>query len=658
MATKLKINLYNGFLKLMAVIIIVSGMAAVTMNVSNPKCIENVAFFIEGESYYNSKVYYDTQEIENLIGPLRFSEDKNEQGWNYYPSDEARADMESTLKDYQEKGYRYLVTSNGKVLLQDGIKPQISGISDLGDKYIINEFNQSYMVKGGYEDILIQVAVPKQILTDQGYDMEADSPEGRMIFYSTIAGLGAIFAGALWLMIFAGQSKKEDEVRIRLYDRIYFDVLLVITFFAELGFGAGFIMIHQGIRDKAANIEFIITLLWMLSALFVLYNIFFVTNFAKRVKRKEIFKYTFIYRIFSSSTSIFGRIWSKIRVKTGKFKEQVDSIMGEKIVRRLFMWICIVMIALCGNMVLSIGMGPLWAIISYPVLVVILMKPALKEISEFAQMARGVKEIRNGNHGHKIPYASCRELSEVIDDINNIAEGFNIAVRSAVKAENMKSELITNVSHDLKTPLTSIIGYVDLLEDVKDMPPEAKDYIAVIKKKSDRLKNIISDLFDLSRSSSGNVELDMENLDIKKLMEQTLADMSDAIESSGKNIKQAFPEKPVMIYADGKKLYRVFQNVIDNALKYSMDNTRIFVTLKQKNNKAIAEIKNVSAYEIDFLEDEILERFTRGDKARGTEGSGLGLSIARSFTQACNGVLRVIVDGDQFKVVIEFDVLN
>ncbi|MGB5823108.1 MAG: HAMP domain-containing sensor histidine kinase [Proteocatella sp.] len=559
MATKSKINLYNSFLKFMALVLVIAGMSAITVNISNPKAFESTAVFIEGESYYNEVAGNHTAEAMNDIGTLNFAQ-KNQ--------------------------------------------------------------------------------------------------EGRAIFYSSLAGLAAILAGALWLMIFAGQRSREDEVEIRLYDRIYFDLLLFITFWAELGFGAGFVMLNIGLRESAANSEVLITLLWMLSALFVLYNLFFTINFAKRIKRREILKYTFIYKLFSSSASVFRRIWFSFKKKTSSFKASINAVTGEKIVRRLFIWICIVMLALFGNMILSMGMGPIWAVISYPLLIVILMKPAMKEISEFAEMARGVKMIRNGSHSHKIPYASCRELSLVIDDINNIAEGFNVAVRSAVKAENMKSELITNVSHDLKTPLTSIIGYVDLLEGVEDLPAEARDYIAVIKQKSDRLKNIISDLFDLSKTTSGNIELELEKLDIKKLMEQTLADMSDSIEASGKTIKQSFPENPVMIYADGKRLYRVFQNIIDNALKYSMDKTRIFVTLKQVSGKALAEIKNISAYEMDFLEDEIVERFTRGDKTRGTEGSGLGLSIARSFTEACGGILRVVVDGDQFKVMIEFEIFD
>ena len=658
MDTKSRINLYNGFFKFIAVLFIIAGMSAVTLNISNPGSLESVAVFIEGDSYYNSKVYYDTQEIADMIGPLKFSEKNSEDGWNYYPDDEARASMQGRLDDYLKKGYRYLVTSDGRTVLQDGIIPEISQQSNLESGYIVNEFGQSYMENGAYKDVMIKVAVPKQILAEQGYDMSPDSPEGRIIFYSTVAGIGAILAGALWLMIFAGQGKKGDEVIIRLYDRVYFDIFLVITFFAELGFGAGFIVLYKNIIDESANAEVIVTLLWLLSALFVLYNIYFVTNFAKRVKRKELLRYTLVFRSLAWMKSLFRTVLKFFRRRVVNIRTAINSLMGEKLAKRHFRWIVLVMTVLLVNLALSAAMGPLWAILTYPVIVFYLLRPAAKEIKDFSEMARGVREIRNGNLGHKIPFASCRELSEVIDDINNIAEGFDKAVQGAVKAEKMKSELITNVSHDLKTPLTSIIGYVDLLEGTDNLPDEARDYVAVIKKKSERLKNIISDLFDLSKSTSGNAELEMEKLDMKKLMEQTLADMSDAIESSGRSIRQTLPVKPVMITRDGKKLYRVFQNIIDNALKYSLENTRIFVTLREKDGRAIAEIKNTSAYELDFSETEITERFTRGDRSRATEGSGLGLSIARSFTSACNGDSRVILDGDQFKVIIEFDTVK
>ncbi|TJX14603.1 HAMP domain-containing histidine kinase [Tissierella creatinini] len=235
-----------------------------------------------------------------------------------------------------------------------------------------------------------------------------------------------------------------------------------------------------------------------------------------------------------------------------------------------------------------------------------------------------------------------------------INKGFDESLEEQMKSERMKINLVTNVSHDLKTPLTSIISYVDLLSKEDDLSETARDYVNILREKSNRLKNIVADLFDLAKSTSGDINVDFEDLDLKKLIEQTLGDMEDDIEKSGLTIKTNLPNEPVMIKSDGKKLYRVFQNIIDNALKYSLKGTRIFVELEDKDGKAIATVKNTAGYEMDFTAEEILQRFNRGDESRTTEGSGLGLSIAESFTEVSGGSFKVDIDGDMFKVIIEF----
>jgi len=242
---------------------------------------------------------------------------------------------------------------------------------------------------------------------------------------------------------------------------------------------------------------------------------------------------------------------------------------------------------------------------------------------------------------------------ETFDEID---KGFDESLKEQMKSERMKINLVTNVSHDLKTPLTSIISYVDLLSREEEMSPVARDYVRILSEKSERLKNIVSDLFDLARSTSGDIDTDFEDLDLKKLVEQTLVDMDDSIEASGFNIRTDLPEEPINIHSDGKKLYRVIQNLLDNALKYSLEGTRIYVELTQDNGKAILRIKNTAGYEMNFSKDEILQRFFRGDQARSGEGSGLGLSIAESFTRVSGGEFDLQIDGDQFNVFMKFPI--
>lgn len=233
--------------------------------------------------------------------------------------------------------------------------------------------------------------------------------------------------------------------------------------------------------------------------------------------------------------------------------------------------------------------------------------------------------------------------------------GFNESLEEQMKAERMKVELITNVSHDLKTPLTSIISYVDLLSKEEGLSQASKEYVNILSEKANRLNKIVGDVFDLAKSTSGNIQLDFQTLDLKKLIEQTVGDMADDIQKSGFQIKTSLPKEPVYIVADGKRLYRVFQNIIDNALKYSMEGTRIYISLVDEDDEAAVVIQNIAGYEMDFTSEEILQRFNRGDGSRTTEGSGLGLAIGESFTKACGGDFKIEIDGDMFKVIISFE---
>lgn len=243
-----------------------------------------------------------------------------------------------------------------------------------------------------------------------------------------------------------------------------------------------------------------------------------------------------------------------------------------------------------------------------------------------------------------------------VQNLNSIQEGVNTAIAEKVKFERMKIDLITNVSHDLKTPLTSIIGYVDLLQKEEDLPEHVNDYIKILAQKSDRLKNMIEDLFDLSKASSNNIAVDMEKIDLARLIKQTVTDMDERINNSGLIFRLNIPDDPVYIMSDGKKLYRVWENLITNAIKYSLADSRVYVDLTVNQNKALATIKNIANYEMNFGEEEIMQRFFRGDQSRSTEGSGLGLSIAQSFTHICGGDFSVKIDGDLFKVEMRFPI--
>lgn len=261
--------------------------------------------------------------------------------------------------------------------------------------------------------------------------------------------------------------------------------------------------------------------------------------------------------------------------------------------------------------------------------------------------------VREGNMTQELILPEDTDLKEAADNLNGIQKGMETALAERMKSERMKVDLVTNVSHDIKTPLTSIISYVELLRQEEDLPQYVKEYIQILGEKSERLKGIVQDVFEVSKATSGQLPIQMETLDMGKLLRQTLADMNGQIEESTLAMKTAVPQEPVLVQADGQRLYRVFQNLLQNALRYSLPGSRIYLTLTREAGEVVVRIKNTSSMELADDKD-FTERFVRGDESRTDGGSGLGLSIAKSFTEACGGQFSVETDADLFTVTVRF----
>ena len=279
----------------------------------------------------------------------------------------------------------------------------------------------------------------------------------------------------------------------------------------------------------------------------------------------------------------------------------------------------------------------------------------LRKIAHLNRIIKGSEEIATGNFKHVIDVRGKGKFKQLADSINSMKEGYEKSLNNQVKSERFKAELITNVSHDLKTPLTSIITYVDLLKKDGITEVEKKEFIHILDKKSQRLKVLIEDLFEASKISSGAVELEITKVNVVELLKQTLGEFNEKIISSGLDFKLTYSSSQIILNLDGKKTWRVFDNLIGNILKYSQPNTRVYIEVIE--TEAIVKIimKNISAYEMEFSAEEIFERFKRGDKSRQTEGSGLGLAIAKSIVELENGLLNIEIDGDLFKAIIEFN---
>lgn len=282
-------------------------------------------------------------------------------------------------------------------------------------------------------------------------------------------------------------------------------------------------------------------------------------------------------------------------------------------------------------------------------------------LRDMAVLERQIKEMYNGNYAYSEPLHKNSPYAESSEKLYKLASQYRKGIEESVRAERMKIDLVTNVSHDLKTPLTSIISYVELLSR-EELSPAARDYVTILQQKSTRLKNIVADVFELAKTTSGEIAVANEQLDLNKLSYQTLAEMEDKISRSGFIVKANICDPPVTVVSDGKRIYRIIQNLMDNALKYSLNGTRIYYSLEKidgdNSPRAMITIKNIASYEMNFTTEEILERFTRGDRSRTTEGSGLGLSIAQGFALACGGDFKIDIDGDMFKAMVSFPLYN
>ncbi len=350
--------------------------------------------------------------------------------------------------------------------------------------------------------------------------------------------------------------------------------------------------------------------------------------------------YFLILDLRHNGNSIFSKSFL-LSIISGWKKSAPEKPFEQKILRR-FLIFCLVevLVVLTG--------APLWIPLLMAIPAFFYYRSLRRSALDIGLLLDRIGEIHPGAPAPSSLMPDSPDLRRAAMQLDAIQDGVSTAVEERVRSERMKIELITNVSHDIKTPLTSIIGYVDLLRQETELPEYVKDYITILARKSERLKNMVQDIFDVSKAATGNIDLQWSILDLGKLIRQTLADMEENIAASRLIFRLDLPEDPIFIRADGSRMYRVFQNLIKNALQYSLDGSRVFICLSVKEGRAVTEIKNTSRYEINFDADEITERFVRGDASRSTEGSGLGLSIVKTFTSACNGDFSISTDADLF----------
>ena len=443
-------------------------------------------------------------------------------------------------------------------------------------------------------------------------------------------------ASLVYLVSAAGHKKDQEQVQGSFLCKVPADLFTVIFLAAEVSLAVGISLLgNAGSPDNyvfyAAAILFLLLCGGWLALGYLL-------DFAVRIKLGKWWRNTLIYKVLRS----FYRGWNKVGENKSILWKGLAIFLGVNFLEVLIF----VMFGVDYSKIMIVWFAEKAVILFVGGEVLIQMK----------RLQEGGKHIAEGdldyqiNTEHMLP-----ALKEHAADLNRINEGVSKAVNEKMKSERFKTELITNVSHDIKTPLTSIINYVDLLEKEEIPNENAKEYLEVLERQSARLKKLIEDLIEASKASSGSLSVNLEKLEAGVFLVQTVGEFKEKTEKNELDLQIKKPEEPIYIMADGRHFWRVIDNLMNNICKYAQPETRVYINLEQTGEKVQITFRNTSRYPLNISSEELMERFVRGDSSRNTEGNGLGLSIAGSLMELMHGKMQLFVDGDLFKVVLEFD---
>lgn len=509
-----------------------------------------------------------------------------------------------------------------------------------------------------------------RLTEEQAGALQAEWEQGRNVFNGALTKSIAVFFIALvafiYLLFVTGRRAEDEEVHLVLIDRMFVELNVLLLVGTVIGTTVLVLLgLDLALFRDSQTLALMTKLLTALLVLAFALGMELILSLVRNMKNRTFVERSFILRTVRWCWRTVKRIchWIAARCKDiwHSFGDGKDSLW--QVVFSNYKTRNVVLVLLTYSAVLAIFGIMFGVMIDYgwglPFMLGIgwFVTAAwflVRRIDGFERVVEALRRLRGGDLSYKLTDMPAGVFASMADDINSLGDGMQLALQNEVRAERMKSELITNVSHDLKTPLTSILNYSDLLCQEHLTPEEANDYAKIIHQKGLRLKNLTSDLFDISKVQSGAEQMFCERLDACTLVRQALGEQDQSIGDGKLALKVDLPDHEVPVWADGKKMSRVMENLIGNCIKYAMPGTRVFVSVLERDGNAVIELKNIANYAMDFDASEITERFVRGDAARSTEGSGLGLAIAKSYVEACGGSFTVSVDGDLFKVQITF----
>lgn len=434
--------------------------------------------------------------------------------------------------------------------------------------------------------------------------------------------IGLIASFIILILLVGRKSFKDKEVQLNSIDRLPNDANVAMCL-SLIGIWA---MLIEGIGSGNLDSTNVLKVIIPITAVISTFGLVLVLSLVKHFKNKTLIKNTLTY---------------KVLYKIYRFiKDIYDSgSVGVKVI--------VVVVAYPLLTALTFFM--------FPITIGAVAWLCLIKVKEFNKIKEGIEKIKNGDMDHRIEIQGEGEFAKLSNDINSITEGLKKSVDNELKSERLKTELITNVSHDIRTPLTSIITYVDLLKNETDSN-KSKEYIEILEQKSQRLKTLTDDLFEATKASSGNIPVNLEKIDMVSLLTQGLGELDDKIKDAKLDFKINHPKDKVYVTADGKLLWRVIENLLSNIFKYALKESRVYIDIEELENTVSLTMKNISAYELNISSDELMERFKRGDESRSSQGSGLGLSIAKSLIDAQGGMFNIEIDGDLFKSIIKLPI--
>ena len=472
-------------------------------------------------------------------------------------------------------------------------------------------------------------------LVDSGYRLRY-----AVIFIAIISLASFVF---LICFLYASAGHTSDgKIKCNFLDKIPFDVLTaIITGLAILSI---IFIMESSYQDFSVAVTFIT----LIASIDYFIALIYTMSFATRIKTRTLIKNNVLYHVFKFIGKQLKKLFSWL-----KYLYCNASLLKKT-------WIIAVGILIFSTFFI-LGVGDVishWAKNEFVLLMLIITAAVIALLFYFAVVLQKIKlggeRIAKGDLQYKIDtkymYYDFKEFAE---SLNNINDGLQEAINEKMKSEHFKTELITNVSHDIKTPLTSIINYVDLIKKEEIENEKLVEYIDVLDRQSARLKKLVEDLVEASKASSGNLTVNLSPCNITVLLNQALGEFSEKLEKANLTPIVKTDDDGIAVLADGRHLWRVFDNLLSNVCKYGLEGTRVYIDVKTEKNGVLVTFRNISKYQLNVSSEELLERFVRGDKSRHTEGHGLGLSIARSLMEIQGGSLDISVDGDLFKVTVK-----